>query len=92
MAILRELKEKIEREIIDVDDYKDETCTMKTKHYKLLKTSSKLANESEQILEEKEQIILHKNLVIRQYQQQKEKDDKEIILHRIRLTKCLEKK
>ena len=67
------------------------TCPSEIKRIKQLDTALKIVQEIKQLLAEKNEVLHHKNLVIKQYQIQKTKDDREVILHRRRLIEGLEK-
>ena len=88
---IRKLCKFIEDQVFEADDCKSKRCFLKTKHLNLLEAALILAKESKRVLAEKNKVLHHKNLVIRQYQLQKKKDDQEMILHRIRMIECLEK-
>ena len=67
------------------------TCPSEIKRIKQMDTALKVVQEIKQLLAEKNEVLHHKNLVIKQYQIQKTKDDREVILHRRRLIEGLEK-
>ena len=91
MIKIQELCKTIEDMVFEEKSCQSKRCTLKARHINLLETTLKLNQEFRQVLAEKNEVLHHKNLVIRQYQIQKNKDDREIILHRIRLIEGLEK-
>ena len=87
---IRSLGTQIEEFNNDPSTCRDKGCDIGENYRELLKCAKDLLEETIELFEEKNKSLYSKSLVIRQLQQLKKKDDREIILHRERLVNCLD--
>ena len=91
MTKIQVLCKLVEEQSLEDAKCQGKRCPAETKRINQLDTTLKLIKEFKELLAEKNEALHHRNLVIKQYQIQKTKDDREIILHRERLIEGLEK-
>ena len=91
MTKIQILCKLVEEQSLEDAKCQGKRCPAETKRINQLETTLKIIKEFKELLAEKNEALHHKNLVIRQHQIQKTKDDREVILHRKRLIEGLEK-
>ena len=91
MTKIQVLCKLVEDQALEDAKCQGKRCPAETKRINQLETTLKIIKEFKELLAEKNEALHHKNLVIRQHQIQKTKDDREVILHRKRLIEGLEK-